>query len=221
MGKVNFTAIQRLVFAELGKNKFLRERFYFTGGTALSVFYLRHRYSEDLDFFSEKPLDEETTFMINAFMGKVSGVLKSEHRFTQRETVKIFEFEKRGKLALKVDFACYPYPRLEKGLVSENVAIDSLRDIATNKLLTICERSNIKDFVDYYFLQKEFTLWDLVYGVERKFNREIDILLLGTEFLKVQEFDYLPKMIAPLELMDLKEFFKEKAKEVALRAVVP
>ncbi|MDR1696214.1 MAG: nucleotidyl transferase AbiEii/AbiGii toxin family protein [Endomicrobium sp.] len=25
--------------------------FYFSGGTALSEYYLRHRYSEDLDFF--------------------------------------------------------------------------------------------------------------------------------------------------------------------------
>lgn len=30
--------------------------FYLTGGTALAAFYLNHRYSEDLDFFSEKEI---------------------------------------------------------------------------------------------------------------------------------------------------------------------
>lgn len=197
----------------------MRSRFYFTGGTALSVFYLQHRHSEDLDFFSEKSLDEETTFVINEFMNKISAVLKSKHRFTQRETTKVFEFERDGKLVIKVDFACYPYYRLEKGATYKNVAVDSLLDIATNKLLTICERNNVKDFVDFYFLQRKFSLWDLIYGVEKKFKREIDILLLGTEFLKVQEFDYLPKMIVPLDLTELKKFYKEKAKEVASWAV--
>jgi predicted nucleotidyltransferase component of viral defense system len=31
----------------------LCRRFYLTGGTALAAFYLHHRLSEDLDFFSE------------------------------------------------------------------------------------------------------------------------------------------------------------------------
>jgi Domain of unknown function (DUF1814). len=35
----------------------LRNNFYLTGGTCLSEFYLHHRYSEDLDFFSEKEID--------------------------------------------------------------------------------------------------------------------------------------------------------------------
>jgi hypothetical protein len=30
----------------------LRQEFFLTGGTALSAFYLQHRYSDDLDFFT-------------------------------------------------------------------------------------------------------------------------------------------------------------------------
>lgn len=35
--------------------------FYLTGGTALSEFYLQHRYSDDLDFFTRKdePLQDD------------------------------------------------------------------------------------------------------------------------------------------------------------------
>ena len=33
------------------------DRFYLTGGTALSRFYCHHRYSEDLDFFSSAELE--------------------------------------------------------------------------------------------------------------------------------------------------------------------
>jgi predicted nucleotidyltransferase component of viral defense system len=31
--------------------------FYLTGGTALAAYYLRHRLSEDLDFFAEKEFE--------------------------------------------------------------------------------------------------------------------------------------------------------------------
>jgi hypothetical protein len=33
--------------------------FYLTGGTALAEFYLQHRLSEDLDFFSEQEVESQ------------------------------------------------------------------------------------------------------------------------------------------------------------------
>jgi len=35
----------------IGASDSVKERFYLTGGTPLTAFYLGHRYSEDLDFF--------------------------------------------------------------------------------------------------------------------------------------------------------------------------
>ncbi len=55
MGEVQIlTNEQRIILDEVKQDSFFRD-FYLTGGTALSAFYLQHRYSEDLDFFSEKP----------------------------------------------------------------------------------------------------------------------------------------------------------------------
>ena len=45
---------QELFLDRLGESD-LAEIFYLTGGTALSAFYLHHRESEDLDFFSREP----------------------------------------------------------------------------------------------------------------------------------------------------------------------
>lgn len=216
MGKITFTPIQKLIFEEFSKFEPLRDKFYFSGGTALSVFYLHHRYSDDLDFFSEnKPEDE----ILTEFMTKISSLVKLKHRFTKIEETRIFEFVRKNKLIAKVDFSYYPYPRLKKGKVYKKVVVDSLRDIATNKLLAINQRNNVKDFVDLYFLLEKFTIWDLIYGVEAKFRRETDILLLGVDFMKVEEFDFLPRMIAPLKLSDLKKFFRKKALQIASRVV--
>jgi predicted nucleotidyltransferase component of viral defense system len=55
MAKSSFLSKHQLDFLDFfSKEKRLRERFYFTGGTALSEYYLHHRRSIDLDFFSEK-----------------------------------------------------------------------------------------------------------------------------------------------------------------------
>ena len=48
---------------KIGKNKFITGNFYLTGGTALAEFYLKHRYSEDLDFFSEQEVDILSLFI--------------------------------------------------------------------------------------------------------------------------------------------------------------
>ena len=45
----------------------------------------------------------------------------------------------------------------------------------------------------------------------------MDIILISLDFMKIEQFDFLPKMLVPLKLSDLKEFFKQKAIELAKR----
>lgn len=214
MEKVTFTPLQKEIFDRVSQDSLLAKQFYFTGGTALSAFHLHHRESEDLDFFSETDFDNSR---IEILMKNLSLKFKLPYRFTQRGPVRICEFVKKNKLLIKIDFNHYPYERVEKGKQFQGIAIDSLRDIGINKLLTINQRTEVKDFVDLYFLLKDFTIWDLMYGVQAKFRREQDIVLIASDFTKVEEFDFLPKMLVPLKLSDLKEFFKQKAIELAKR----
>lgn len=224
MGKVNtksstdltLTLLQRFIFDEFSKDKRLTKQFYFTGGTALSGAYLQHRESEDLDFFSETDFDKD---MADRFIQKVSGIQGLQIKLTQRERTRIYELVKSDKVEIKVDFAYYPYKRLKKGLNIHGVKVDSLFDIAANKLQTVTNRTEVKDFVDLYFLLKKFTMWDLMYAVKEKFKLELDMIWLGSDFLKVTRFEDLPKMLVPLKLQDLQEFYKEKAKQLGMSVV--
>lgn len=216
MGKVTFTSLQESIFEKFSKSKFLCKKFYFTGGTVLAAFYLHHRESEDLDFFSEKDFENKN---IDKFVDQIAGALKSELRFTQIEDTRIYELFRGNKLLIKIDFNYYPYKRLKGGLKIQGVAVDSIYDIAVNKLQTIISRTQVKDFVDLYFLLKQFTLWDLLYGIKKKFKMDEDIVLLGSNFLKVEEFDVLPKMLVPLDLIELKKFFKNLAETVGMKVV--
>jgi len=60
IGQISFfTNEQKAIFDQVKQSDFLKSNFYFTGGPALSEFYLQHRYSDDLDFFSENKIDQQ------------------------------------------------------------------------------------------------------------------------------------------------------------------
>lgn len=217
MGKSSvLTKEQKIILGEFEKNAGLASVFYLTGGTALSEFYLKHRLSDDLDFFTEREVDSELVFAaVNSWSKKHDFTIEVKpHGLVYTY---FFKFKKGG--VLKVDFTCYPYPLIEKSKVLGNLKIDSLYDIAVNKLLTINQRTNVKDFVDLYFLLKEFNFWQLKDGVVAKFNTELDLYYTAVDFMKVEKFRIMPKMIKSLKLVDLKAFFRERAVKLGYEVV--
>ena len=216
MGKIQvLTKEQQIILAQIKKEPFF-EQFYFTGGTALSTFYLQHRYSEDLDFFTQKKFDTQDIFdIVDSWSRKLDFTFTSEFH----QVVYIFMLTFKNKEVLKVDFGHYAHKRIEENNIIDGLRIDSLTDIAVNKLLTVTQRSSVKDFVDLYFLLNKFTIWDLISGVRIKFRMELETYILASNFLKVEDCDFLPKMIKPLTLEELKTFFREKAKEMGLKSV--
>lgn len=221
MGKIStkttFSSTQKVVFDSFAKDKNLSKKFYFTGGTALSAVYLHHRESEDLDFFSETDFDNEE---IISFVERVASLINTQPRITLKERVRIFELvDDHKNLVIKIDFGYYPHLRLEKGKKVQGVEVDSLVDISANKLATLLQRTDIKDFVDLFFLLKKYTIWDLLHWSQQKFKLEIDLVWLGAGFVKVEQFDYLPKMLVPLDLAQLNIFYKDLAVKIADKAV--
>lgn len=50
-----------------------------------------------------------------------------------------------------MDFNYYPFPRIEKGMKYKNIEVDSILDIAVNKVHTIVMKPWARDFIDIYF----------------------------------------------------------------------
>lgn len=203
-----FTKDQQAVIDFFQDTDYLTSNFYFTGGTALSVVYLNHRESEDLDFFSEKPYDK---IQILDIVNQWNKSLSSKVLYQDKDRVQIFNLIFKDNSQLKLDFASYPYKRLHKGQNLGKIQVDSKLDIAVNKLLTTNQRTEIKDFVDLYFLLKEYTIWDLMSGVKAKFNLELDPLMIAGDFIKVKHIQILPKMLIPLDIKKLQESYIDLA----------
>lgn len=186
--------------------------FYLTGGTALAGYYLYHRLSEDLDFFVFKKPD---SIFLHAFVEK----LKNELNAFSIRYEKLYDrhqfFFTLSDEELKIEFTQYPFPQLEKPSVKENVKIDSIRDISANKIMALLDRFDPKDFVDLFFLLQNRNLEDLRRDAEKKFDVKIDPVFLAGELAKVRRIVSLPRMIKPITVEELKDFFGEQIKKLS------
>jgi len=199
----------------VSKDKQITKRFYLTGGTALAEFYLQHRLSEDIDLFTEK--EEVNQILVDTFLKKASLELPIvEIKKSQfLGLVSYFLIFKDGE-KLKVDFNYYPFPRINKGKKFRNLDVDSIYDIAVNKIQTMFTRTRSRDFVDLYFIMQSFnySLDQLIRDSKVKFDWHIDKVTLASQFVKVKEIRDLPTMLVPFNQKNMEKFFLELVKSL-------
>lgn len=218
MGEVSILTVeQKFILKKIAKDKSLSASFYFSGGTALSEVYLKHRRSVDLDFFADSEFDSQTIFTKLTQWSK-EREFEITPDFVDPTHIYILTFVNKKKL--KIDFAHYPYKKLDKEKKYKGLRIDSLLDIAANKLLLVSQRSEAKDFVDLYYLLEEFSIWDLIEGVKKKFSTKLDPFILASDFLAVEDFEFMPKMLKPLTLEEVRKFYRARAKKLGKKVVI-
>lgn len=197
------------------KHSFIRKNYYLTGGTPLAAFYLHHRYSEDLDFFTE---DREVNLVsVQALIKNCRKKFKlKDVSYQNYQGLHTFSLKYPNGNELKTDFNYYPFPRVEKGGVKYGVETDSLLDIAVNKLQTIGTRTKTRDFVDLFFIIQEakYTIPELMKSARAKFDFFIEPTQYGKQFVQVTKLKDYPRMIKPLNKNDMWDFFLNEAQKL-------
>lgn len=181
----------------------------------MAEFYLQHRLSEDIDLFCE---DEEVNQeQIEIFLNKISPRLGVKE-IQKKRFMGLFSYHLiyDDKESLKVDFNYYPFPRIEKKLKYKNIEIDSLYDIAVNKIHTISTKPRSRDFIDIYFIVKEkkYPFDKMILDAKAKFDWHIDSLELATQLLKAKDVKDFPIMLKKINHRDWRNFFVAEAKKL-------
>ena len=132
---------------------FEREQgFFLTGGAALAGFYLHHRETTDLEFFThDGAAFERGAFALRAAADHVGAEvsIKQDAPGFKRYLIT------RGDDSVLVDTvwervkAAYPEKRMEGRIV-----LDSAEEITVNKLTTLVSRSEPRDIVDLMLLER-------------------------------------------------------------------
>jgi len=207
------TQEQKLFLKLFGQQNKLSDQFYLTGGTALVASYIPYRFSEDLDFFSEKEIQVDAiTVFIRSIKDKLS---YTNFDFNTSFNRNLF-FLNFPKLQLKLEFTYFPFPQIEMPAIEHGIKIDSIKDIAVNKLFTIYQKPRSRDFMDLYKICKKysFKMKDLIKMAKIKFDWHVDPIKLGAQFLLAQELKDYPKLIESLQEKDWQTFFTEEARKL-------
>lgn len=144
---------------ELLASFFRREqRFFLTGGAALAGFHLGHRRTGDVDLFTtprrepsaQGPLDDGDAALrasaeeMNAVVENIETTPEFRRRLVKRGNDRV-------KVDLVVDHAAQGYP--EKLRIGD-IRVDPPEEILANKLCTLLSRTEPRDLVDVYELER-------------------------------------------------------------------
>lgn len=125
--------------------------FYLTGGAALAGFYLGHRETTDLDFFTQDADSfERGRHALEASATQIGATLARRQHAPGFERYVIT----RGEGAVVVDLVWERAPQAFPDKLAEaGMRIDPPQEILSNKLTTVLSRAEERDLVDLMFLE--------------------------------------------------------------------
>lgn len=190
--------------AVLSQVKFVSQ-YFLAGGTACAL-HLGHRLSFDLDFFSSKPVEPRIIVAGLKDLGELEVYQNDEGTFN-------------GKFKqVKLSFFVYPYRMLYSFLEYSGVKLADLKDIACMKLDAISRRGTKRDFIDLFFICKQFELSYLLKLFEKKFeklNVPVWHVIKSLMYFEDAEKNDLPEMLQPVDWEEVKQYFQAQVKQLA------
>jgi len=164
--------------------------FSLAGGTALELYYLHHRFSSDLDFFSCKYDEREINSLVSAFQKRARKEITMESEFIAggRARVRFYTMPVKGSSRpLKIDFVeevIIPRPSIQK---IDGVRVYKAKDLFLHKIAAIAGvqtvtdeigrqiregRKEARDVFDVYMLSKQIQPLHLfLRGVSPQFQK--------------------------------------------------
>jgi len=192
--RINF--LQKLGFLE-------KYGFYLAGGTALAI-QIRHRTSLDFDFYTEKKFDVRE--------------LREEFGSRFKKIQEIYIAEDTLVLAvndINISFFKYPYSLIRPAKRLEGISVASIEDISAMKIIAISQRGKRRDFIDIYFLMKNFGLKKILEFTREKYPMfNIYVGLQGLVYFKDADEDLEKNRFRLLKNIDWEELKEYIIKEV-------
>lgn len=182
------------------------QRYYLAGGTGLAL-HLGHRFSVDLDFFSDAPhaVGPDERAILRAAFDDPSLAISFDKEMT-------FVANWRG---VGVSFFHLTlYPLVQEPLLVEGVPVATVEEIGAMKLAAIMARGTRKDYIDLYFILQQTPLERLFEVAAAKYARvrtfAVSAVRTLTYFVDA-EATPMPQMIRRASWPAIKRFLEGQA----------
>lgn len=190
-----------------------KDQFYLAGGTALSEYYLGHRLSFDLDYFTgTENLILPLSYQIETACQKRGLSFKIVRRFSTFVELLV---EKENE-SLKIDIALDSPYRFETPVLSnEGIYINDYPDLRVDKLLAYFGRAEPRDAVDLYFIMQKDSFEPLLEQAAQK-DTGFDLYWFAIALNRCENFPdeierWPVKMLQPFDPRAIKKTFLEWA----------
>ncbi len=186
--------------------------FYLADGTGLAL-HLGHRFSVDLDFFSEDP-------------GTVGPLERAMLRETYDDPTLSITHDKDTTFVATWRgvgvsfFRLHHYPLVQPPLLVEGLPLGTLEEIGAMKLAAIIDRGNRKDLVDLFFILQRVPIESLFEVAAVKYARVRTLALSATRalaYFEDAEALPMPRMIDKTPWPAMKRFLERQALEIGRR----
>lgn len=192
------------------------KRFFLTGGSALGLFYLQHRFSYDLDLFSTEPFDwTEVDGVIRLCareMGVEIALLRTSPTFRRYSLTNGSDSE-----IIDIVYDMTTQIDVDKTWV-EHIQVDTLHEIMLNKITTLVSRCEIKDIIDLYYMEQEGLVIEDCFADAQSKDGGLDPAVVSMLLVTIQISDLPDYLIKPLTVAELRAYVQELKIRMAVLA---
>ena len=167
------------------------------GGTSLAL-QIGHRKSIDIDLFGNLSCDYDSLIDELKTLGEVVPLKNSKniHSLLINE--------------IKVDIVNYKYKWLSNKISADNLCLATIHDIAAMKLNAIIGRGSKKDFIDLFFILKDYSLATIMGFYTKKYNDGSAFLVLKSLiYFEDAEIEEMPFMFNNITWQTVKDNIKK------------
>lgn len=179
------------------------------GGTSLAL-QIGHRKSIDIDLFGNLSAEYENLIDELKTLGEVVPLKNSKNIHSLLIN------------NIKVDIVNYEYKWLSNKITNDNIHLATIEDIAAMKLNAIIGRGSKKDFIDLFFILKDYSLATIMGFYTKKYNDGSTFLVLKSlTYFEDADIEEMPFMFNNITWQTVKDNIKKAHASYMLQNEVP
>jgi len=184
--------------------------FYLAGGTGLAL-QIGHRFSVDLDFFSDLPeaVDQEHRKAILNILTNDPSLMVT----WDKDGTFVAHWRGVGVSFFRLDRHPLTKPPISIG----GIQVATVEEIGAMKLAAILSRGSRKDYIDLYFILQQTTLTQLfeISAIKYPYNAAFPIFAVrALAYFDDAESDPMPRMIRSVKWEQIKAYLEKQAIDI-------